>query len=171
MGPVEIVFLAVWVIFGIVGLVRGVWRELGVTTMLLIGLLLLQLLTGQFAKQWNTALGLFVTDPGALKVAQNLIAVAILLAMAFISYQGETLTFPDKGVNWFFSLGTGLLNGYLFAGSIWHYLYTAGWPGGIIHPPFSQFYTTMVKLLPPVVLSWQLLILLVVFMMIMRVIK
>jgi hypothetical protein len=171
MGPVEIVFVSIWVVFGIIGVVRGVWRELGVTTMLLIALLLLQLLTGQFAKQWNAALGLFIADPGALKHAESLIAVAFLLVIAFISYQGDTLTFPGKGDNWFFSLGTGLLNGYLFAGSIWYYLDAAGWPGGIINSCFSTFYTTMVKLLPPAVLQWQLLILLVVFMMIMRVIK
>jgi len=38
-----------------------------------------------------------------------------------------------------------------------------------VSPPFSQYYCTMVKLLPPAVLPWQVLILLVVFMMILRV--
>ena len=42
MGPVEIVFIAVWLLFGFIGLVRGVWKELGVTVMLFIGLLFLQ---------------------------------------------------------------------------------------------------------------------------------
>ena len=31
-----------------------------------------------------------------------------MLIMAYISYEGETLTFPGKGSNWFFSLGAGL---------------------------------------------------------------
>jgi hypothetical protein len=171
MGPVEIVFIAVWLLFGVIGLVRGVWKELGVTVMLFIGLLFLQVIAGPFAKYWTTFLGYFTTDPSTQKVISNMIAVAVMLIVAFISYQGEVLTYPGKGDNWFFSLGTGLLNGWLLAGSIWYYFNAAGWPGGFVNPPFSQYYNTMVKLLPPAVLPWQALILLVVFMMVLRVLK
>jgi hypothetical protein len=112
-----------------------------------------------------------VGSSASTKTVSALLACGAMLLVAFISYQGETLTFPGKGSNWFFSLGTGLLNGYLLAGSIWYYLNAAGWPGGLIHTPYTQFYQTIVKLLPPAVLPWQLLIFLVVFMMIMRVLK
>jgi hypothetical protein len=171
MGPVEIVFIAVWLLFGFIGLVRGVWKELGVTVMLFIGLLFLQVVAGPFAKYWATFIGIFSSDPTTQKVISNMIAVAVMLIVAFISYQGEVLTYPGKGDNWFFSLGIGLLNGWLLAGSIWYYFDKAGWPGGFVNPPFSQYYTTMVKLLPPAVLSWQALVLLVVFMMVLRVLK
>jgi hypothetical protein len=170
-GPIETVFLVIWAIFGIVGLVRGMWRELGVTTMLLIALLILQLLAGPLGKYWNLALELFFPDPNAAKVANSLFAVVMILLIGYISYEGDTLTFPGKGSNWFFNLGTGLLNGYLFAGSLWHYLAKAGWPSGLIQPPFTGFYEIMIKLLPPAVLRWELLIGLVIVMMIMRVIK
>ena len=54
MGPVEIVFIAVWMLFGVIGLVRGVWKELGVTVMLFIGLLFLQVVAGPLSKYWAT---------------------------------------------------------------------------------------------------------------------
>jgi len=174
MGPVEIVFITVWAVFGVIGVARGVWRELGATTMLLIALMVLQLLTNPTApgyKYWMMILGLFVSDPAALQAVNSALAIIFVLIMAYISYEGETLTFPGKGSNWFFSMGAGLLNGYFFAGSIWYYLDKAGWPGGIIGPPFTAFYTNMVKLLPLAVLPWWLLLILVVFMMIMRVLK
>ena len=171
MGPVELVFIAVWLLFGIIGLVRGVWKELGVTVMLFIGLLFLQLVAGPLSKYWITFLGVFTSDPNTQKVISNMIAVAVMLIVAFISYQGEVLTYPGKGDNWFFSLGTGLLNGWLLAGSVWYYFDKAGWPGGFVKPPFSPYYTVMVELLPPAVLPWQVLALLVVFMMILRVLK
>ncbi len=174
MGPVEIVFLTVWAVFGLIGVARGIWRELGATTMLLITLMAVQLLTQTGApgyKYWMTLMTFLAGEPAAVQVISNSIVTIFTLVMTFISYEGETLTFPGKGSNWFFSLGTGLLNGYLFAGSIWYYLDKAGWPGRLIRPPFTEFYSTMLELLPPAVLPWWLLVVLVVFMMIMRVIK
>lgn len=174
MGPVEIVFLTVWVVFGLIGIARGIWRELGATTMLLITLMAVQLLTQTGApgyKYWMMLMTFLAGESVAVQVISNAIATIFTLVMTFISYEGETLTFPGKGTNWFFSLGTGLLNGYLCAGSIWYYLDKAGWPGGLIKPPFTEFYTAMLELLPPAVLPWWLLVILVVFMMIMRVIK
>jgi hypothetical protein len=171
MGPVEIVFTVIWLLFGFIGLVRGLWKELGVTVMLFIGLLFLQMLVGPLAKYWTTFLGYFTADPNQQKIITDMISVAILLIIAFISYQGEILTYPGKGDNWFFSLGSGLLNGWLLAGSVWFYFNQAGWPGGLVNPPFSQYYNTMVKLLPPAVLPWTVLALLVVFMMVLRVLK
>ncbi|MEJ5198236.1 MAG: hypothetical protein WHX53_04880 [Anaerolineae bacterium] len=174
MGPVEIVFLTVWVVFGLIGVARGIWRELGATTMLLITLMVVQLLTQAGApgyKYWMMVMTFLAGEQAAVQVISNSIATIFTLVITFISYEGETLTFPGKGTNWFFSLGTGLLNGYLFAGSIWYYLDKAGWPGGLIKPPFTEFYSTMLELLPPAVLPWWLLVILVVFMMIMRVIK
>jgi len=131
----------------------------------------LQVVAGPLSTYWVAFLGIFSSDPTTQKVISNMIAVAVMLIIAFISYQGEVLTYPGKGDNWFFSLGTGLLNGWLLAGSVWYYFDKAGWPGGFVSPPFSQYYNTMVKLLPPAVLPWQVLILLVVFMMVLRVLK
>jgi len=66
--------------------VRGVWRELGVTVMLFIGLLFLQLVAGPLSKYWVTFLGIFTSDPNTQKVISNMIAVVVMLIVAFISY-------------------------------------------------------------------------------------
>ena len=51
MTPVGVVFLVVMLLFGVIGIVRGVAKELGVTTMLLLALMILQLTVTMFASQ------------------------------------------------------------------------------------------------------------------------
>jgi hypothetical protein len=173
MVPVEIVFLVTTCIFGVVGIVRGYSRELGVTTMLLLALFVLELIGERYPTQWAMVLGkLFGSDPETLLSASALIYSGFLIVIVFISYHGNTLTFPGKGDNWFFSLDIGLLNGYLFAGSLWYYLETAGWPiVSAIVPNYTSFNQAAMKLLPPAIFTWPYLILLAVFMLIIRVWK
>ncbi len=174
MGPVGIVFLTIALIFGAIGIVRGYVRELGVTTMLFVGLLALELLAGplevRFASFLTTVFGV---SPDAIPGIMALIASGFLSIIVFISYQGVTLGFPGKGENWLLGLCVGLLNGYLYAGSLWYYLQKAGWPllNTVITPEYSQLNQAIQKLLPPAIFSWQILVFLVVFMLIMRVWK
>ena len=51
MTPVGVVFLIVMLLFGVIGIVRGVAKELGATTMLLVALMLLQLTVTLFASR------------------------------------------------------------------------------------------------------------------------
>jgi len=163
MGPVEIVFIAVWVIFGVVGIVRGYRLELGVTTMLLIALFVLEFLSDRFSAQLNR---LLTTQ------WQSIISSGFLVILTFVSYEGETLAFPGKGDNPAFSLLAGLLNGYLFAGSLWYYLSRANWLGlPIDMANATSLYQILDRLLPPAIFSWPYLILLAVVMLIMRVWK
>lgn len=121
MGPIEFVFLTIFLTFGIIGVVRGYHRELGVTTMLLLALFVLELLNEKYQIALNRLLGIFVNNnPAALTSARSLLFCIILIVIVFISYEGETLSFPGKRGRIFFDLGSGLLNGYLFAGSLWH---------------------------------------------------
>jgi uncharacterized membrane protein required for colicin V production len=172
MGPIEVVFLAILVIFGAVGVVRGYVRELGVTLMLLLGLLVLLLLEDRFDAQldrlWLEIAGPDLADQA---VARAIVFCSFLTIIAFISYEGITLSFTGTGQNAVFSLGAGLLNGYLYAGSLWYYLGMADWPLVEAKEPFSSFYHFAWELLPPNVLKWEYLIALVTFMLIMRVWK
>lgn len=172
MGPVEVVFLVVIAIFGAVGVVRGYQRELGVTTMLLITLFILEFLaTGPFGEQIND----FLLNTGMTE--QNVatfwafVAIGALLLVTFISYQGLGLVYPGSGKNTFVSLLVGLINGYLFAGSIWYYLSEANYPLADVVPDYSAFYDFFVQILPPAIFGWEFFILLAVTMMIIRVIK
>lgn len=172
MGPVEITFLVVVAIWGAIGIVRGYPRELGVTLMLFIGLFVLVFIDVKLCDQLTKLLE-FVVGPDPYKQAalKALLYSLFLIFMVFISYQGDILVYPSRGTNSFVSWLLGLLNGYLFAGSIWYYLALANWPFGLIYPPFTSFYYAVSKILPPEIFSWQVLIALIVIMLILRVIK
>lgn len=170
MGPIEIVFLVVIAMFGVIGVVRGLNRELGVTLMLLAGLLVLKLIEELYIKEFKAILATFV-KPQDQATAQMAIFCGFLTVLAFVSYQGITLSYAGASQNNMFGLGTGLLNGYLYAGSLWYYMDWAGWPFLKVNEPFSDFYRFAVTLLPPNVFRWQYLIALVIFMLIVRVWK
>ena len=172
MGPIEILFLVVIGLFGAIGVVRGYQRELGVTTMLLLALFVIEFfmattlgdrVTGVFSN-----LGVSETQ---IDTIVDLTACAVLLIVTFISYQGLGLVYPGSGRNNFLSLLIGLLNGYLFAGSIWWYLQNAGWPLAKVTEPFTPAYDFLVQLLPPEIFGWQFFILVAVAMLIIRVIR
>ncbi len=172
MGPVEVVFLVVIAIFGAVGLVRGYQRELGVTTMLLFTLFILEFLTdGPFGERINSFLMSAGMSATSLETMWALVAVGMILLVTFISYQGLGLVYPGSGKNAFVSLLVGLINGYLFAGSIWYYLANANYPFADVVPDYSAFYDFFIQILPPAIFGWEFFILLATTMMIIRVIK
>ena len=172
MGPIEILFLVLIGLFGAIGVVRGYQRELGVTTMLLLALFMIEFFIA-------TTLGDRVTgvlsnagvSETQIDTIVDLTACVVLLIVTFISYQGFGLVYPGSGRNNFLSLLIGLLNGYLFAGSIWWYLQNAGWPLAKVTEPFTSVYEFLVQLLPPEIFGWQFFILVAVAMLIFRVIK
>lgn len=171
MGPVEFIFLVLLGVFAIIGVVRGYPKELGVTTILLVGLFVLELLNERYGAVIDQALNV-VTGQPSVSAARAWLYVIILIVLAFISYQGQTLTFPGSANGRaFFNVGTGLLNGYLLVGSIWYYLHQAGWAGLPVTAPFSAFYQAVVRLLPPAVFSWPYFIGLAVILLIARVWK
>ncbi len=172
MGPVEFIFLTILIIFCVIGIIRGYNRELGVTTMLLLTLFVLEFLSETFPGLLNQVVGIVAgADPARQAAARGLLYCVILIIITFVSYEGETLSFPGKRGRILFDLGSGLLNGYLFAGSLWYYLHAAGWP--LLNPakPFTDFYNLAVKLLPPQVFAWQYLVGLAVIMLIARIWK
>ena len=172
MGPVEVVFLVVIAIFGAIGVVRGWQRELGVTTMLLLALFVVEfvLTTPVGARVESFLSDANVTDAQIIAL-QSMAAVGLLLLVTFISYQGLGLVYPGSGKNNFLSLMIGLINGYLFAGSIWYYLARANWPLVNVVPDFSSFYKFFVQILPPEIFGWQFFILVAVAMLILRVVR
>ena len=171
MGPIEAVFLTIMIIFGVVGVVRGYARELGVTTMLLLALFILEILDERYISQFYSLLSRLDVPATSQAEVKTLIFVVFLIVITFISYQGETLSFPGKGKSNVYSLGAGLLNGYLFAGSLWYYLDKVGWPQMRVTDDFTPFYHMAIKVLPPQIFRWEYLIALAVLMLIMRVWK
>jgi uncharacterized membrane protein required for colicin V production len=172
MGPVEITFLMLVLIFAVVGIVRGYHRELGVTTMLLLALFLIEFIEDKFGTQFTKVIAFVAgSDATQQKTVTALLWVAFLVVMAFISYQGQTLSFPGAGRGPLLGLLVGLLNGYLFAGSLWYYLERGGWPILHVTGSYTPLYNGLVRVLPPALLGWPYLIALVALMMILRVVK
>lgn len=168
MGPVELIFLVVVAIFIAIAFVRGYNKELGVTVMLLIALFVLEFLSERYHGLLDEVLNITTGQAGTVRVW---LFVLFLLVVTFITYQGNTLAFAGSGNRPFFNFGVGLLNGYLFAGSIWYYLAQAGWPGLGVIPTYTATYQVLVRLLPPAVFSWPYFIGLAVILLIARVWK
>jgi hypothetical protein len=172
MAAVEITFVVLWILWGFIGIVRGYPRELGVTTMLLFALGATEFVNERFANRFSQVMTFFVgSDPAAQLAARVLLIVLFLSVIAFISYQGATLIFPGQAGKTFLDWLSGLLNGYLYVGSVWYYLNLAGFP--VIGPigATDAFYNTVINWLPPAVFTWPILIGLGIFLLIVRIWK
>ena len=159
MIPVEYLWGTLIVVFGVIGMVRGLWRELGVTTIVLLSLFALhvgqELIVDNFAH--NPPLGPLTGAPDGTIYA--LYYGVTICFVTFISYQGITLEFPVKKqgglLKWFFGFFGGMLNGFLTVGTIWNVVSDAdyfGWvPLGSSFPISStvtQLHNQVVQYLP-----------------------
>lgn len=171
MGPIEILFVTVIFLFGAIGIVRGYTRELGVTTMLLMTLFVITFVDTRLGEQISALLENAGLSESNVTSLFSLVACIILILVTFMSYQGITLTFPGSGGNWLLGWLVGLINGYLFAGSIWYYLAKADWIFFDVLPDYTTLYQFLVKILPPAIFSWPYFILLAVGMLILRVVR
>jgi uncharacterized membrane protein required for colicin V production len=117
--PVEYLWLTLIGVFGIVGMVRGLWKELGVTTILLLSVFVLRF-------GWEMVGSKIINVvPGNMPEAtvQALYYIIPIVFITYIAYEGVTLKFPIKEMKGIakglFGLPGGLLNGYLVVGTIW----------------------------------------------------
>jgi len=156
-APIEVFFGVIVFIFALIGLVRGFLRELGVTLVLVFLLFFLSLLeerldTGLVRVLDRGSRVLAVESPDLVKCC---LFVLVVIAAAFVSYQGETLAFagqPPRGPQGVvLGLLTGSLNGYLIAGSVWFYLAKYNYPirwMGFSQGALSNTARTMMDFLP-----------------------
>jgi len=132
LAPIEVFFGAIVLIFALIGLVRGFLRELGVTTVLMFLLFFLSRFEPQLDKGMAKIMSANLVPVGEEDLWQCVLFVFVIAAAAFISYQGETLAFggqsPRGAQAVVLGLVTGLLNGYLIAGSMWYYMHKYGYP-------------------------------------------
>jgi hypothetical protein len=122
MIPVEYVWFALILAFGVIGAARGLAKELGTTAVLMISLFTLYIV-------WDKFIGPLVasasggSSTGFLEAAYFGIAIIVI---AYISYEGYVLSFPVKQMKGFFGsvfgFTAGLVNGYLVIGTIWDVL-------------------------------------------------
>ena len=181
MGPIEIVWGSLIILFAFIGLVRGFLREIGVTTVMAFLLFLLTFFQKQFAAGLNalvTTVGLVPVDGTQANLVRFAVYAILIGLFAFISYQGETLTFEGRPISGLLgmvlSLIIGLWNGYLIIGSLWHYMHVLNYPismWGLFQQPLSPVAQVMVTLLPPALIPAFGFLAIAAFLIFMRVIK
>lgn len=157
MAPIELFFGTLVVIFALIGLVRGFLRELGVTTVMIFLLFLLNLFEPFLDRGVSTAMGVAngLVEAGYQSQVQTGLFVIVIMVVAFVSYAGETLTFGGEGPGGVLGSGLGLLigafNGYLIAGSIWYFMhkwdYAIRWMG-FSTEQLSDLAQSLVEFLP-----------------------
>ena len=134
MAPIEVYFGTLLLVFALVGWARGFLRELGVTTVMVLLLFFISTFEAQLDQGMVAALS--VGERFVVTNSQDLfkcwVFVIVITVGAFISYAGETLAFegqPPQGPQgiWLGIL-SGSLNGYLIAGSLWHYMHKFNYP-------------------------------------------
>lgn len=184
MGPVELIFFIVIAIFAFIGAVRGVSRELGVTLMLLVGLMVLLLIDQYLLDDIYRFLDILF--PGNTALQMSIVAfayTAFMIVIAYISYEGRTISFSSVpllsdfvkssggSAGTFAGFLTGIVNGYLLAGTIWYYLACANWPLMRITAPFNDLYYAISAILPPEIFKWYYVVVLIVLLLIIKVWK
>jgi hypothetical protein len=141
MIPIEYLWITLIIVLGIVGAARGLNRELGVTTILLLSLFVLKFAWRQLGARGVALVG----DRTSADIVMALYYIIIIGFVAIISYEGFSLAFPvrqmrgvGKGLA---GLPGGLLNGYLIFGTIWDAANRANYFG--LRVPLQCFNTTV----------------------------
>lgn len=160
MVNVDGVLLILILIMGIVGVVRGFLRELGVTLVLVATLWALSMI-GPIVVKFFDGGGLPFLGLGPVETStntQNLLFLAssgLMLIAGFWSYEGETLSYegqaPKRFVGVALSFLIGAVNGYLLFGTLLWLSNLFGYPFSLVQPPLPE--ATLIALLPPALLA------------------
>jgi uncharacterized membrane protein required for colicin V production len=153
MIPVEILWLTLICVFAIIGMARGLWKEIGTSTILLLSLFTLHTIQTLIVDRLTGVLsGRLPASAPTGTVAAIYYSVSIIF-VAFISYQGVVLEFPVRRqgglLKWAFGFLGGLVNGYLIVGTIWNVAAYAKYYGlGTISSSLTPLHQKIVPYLP-----------------------
>ncbi len=190
MVSIQDLFILLILVMGIVGMVRGFLKELGVTLVLIATLFaldrLIPIMNGFINGGGAGFLGLGpVPETQSTDGLLFLLFAAMMVGATYISYQGETLAYegnnPKGIVGALLGFLIGAVNGYLLFGTIWWLLNFYQYPFGLVAQPLPEAATQIVAagLLPidllgngaEAVNSWGLLPFILVLLVILKVIR
>ncbi|NTU62845.1 MAG: hypothetical protein HGB05_05445 [Chloroflexi bacterium] len=145
MVEIQELFAILIVVMGVVGMVRGFLKELGVTLVLIATLFaldrLIPIINGFINSGGFGFLGLGPVP--ATQSTDNILFVlfaAIIAAATFIAYHGETLAYEGKNptgiVGALLGFLIGAVNGYLLFGTLW-------WLANFYQYPFNMVTTPL----------------------------
>lgn len=153
MIPVEYFWGVLVIVFGIIGSIRGLSKELGSSALLLLSLFLLYVGWIQFGTNIVSLIpgGGFWSQPD---IVRAIFFTVSILFVAYIAYQGYVLQFPVTSnglVGSAFGFLGGLFNGYLVVGTIWNVTALARYyypQVTVVSAPLSEFHQMIVEYLP-----------------------
>lgn len=142
--------------FAVVGAIRGWAKELLVTSAIILGLFILQILD-KYVDPYRTSL--MLQPP----MTQFLARAVLLVLLAFFGYQTPAIRAlqpklaRERMQDIVLGFLMGGLNGYLLFGSLWYYLHIANYPTSmVIMPPegsdLALQIEAMIKYLPPLMI-------------------
>jgi uncharacterized membrane protein required for colicin V production len=190
MVQIQELFVILILVMGIIGMVRGFLRELGVTLVLIATLFaldrLIPILNGFVNNGGFGFLGLGpVPETQSTNNILFLLFAAMMVGATYIAYQGETLAYegsnPKGIVGALLGFLVGAVNGYLLFGTIWWLLNFYQYPLDLVSTPLppgaEQFVTS--GLLPLELLgggavemsTWGLLPFILILLVILKVIR
>ncbi len=143
MVEIQQLFFILILVLGVIGMVRGFLKELGVTLVLIATLFALDRLIPVVNGYINGG-GLGFLGLGPVPQTQstdNLLFVlfsVMMIAATYIAYQGETLAYegnnPKGIVGSLLGFLIGAVNGYLLFGTLWWLLDFYQYPFGLVTP-------------------------------------
>jgi uncharacterized membrane protein required for colicin V production len=190
MVEIQELFVILILVMGIIGMVRGFLKELGVTLVLIATLFALDRLIPILNNFINGG-GFGFLGLGSVPETQstdNILFVlfgAMMVGATYIAYQGETLAYegnnPRGIVGALLGFLIGAVNGYLLFGTLWWLANFYQYPFGLITPPLPPAAQQIVTsgLLPLELLgggatdlnSWGLLPFILVLLIILKVLR
>jgi hypothetical protein len=190
MVEIQQLFLLLIIVMGIIGMVRGFLKELGVTLVLVATLFaldrLIPIINGFINGGGFGFLGLGpVPETQSTNNILFLLFGAMMVGATYIAYQGETLAYegnnPKGIVGALLGFLIGAVNGYLLFGTIWWLLNFYGYPFDLVAQPLPPAAAEIVAsgLLPLELLgggavamdSWGLLPFILILLVILKVIR
>jgi len=182
MGPLEILFIAIVIIFILISLARGYLKELGVTTMIFVALFIITEFGVKYVPRLLERIYGLLNVTLTTRAEQHWIAITLsllLISVVFATYAGfNNFSFrgaPQKGFAGFvIGVLVGGLNGYLFGGTLWWLQDITYYPVvdlGILLLPLTNTAETMAQYLPPYLVPPMFWAVMVMIMLILRVRK
>jgi hypothetical protein len=151
--PVEFFWGVLFLIFAVIGLIRGLAKELGASTILLLSLFALSVVWDQLGAR---LVGL-VQGRASIQVSWIMAAYYIItiLPITYVSYEGFVLQFPVKEtggiVKAVFGFFGGLLNAYLIVGTLWDVIAQANYflpRVSVLSGSLSSLHDSIIRYLP-----------------------
>jgi hypothetical protein len=145
MVEIQQLFMLLILVMGVIGMVRGFLKELGVTLVLIATLFaldrLIPIINGFITSGGLGFLGLGPESQSANNLLFLLFA-AMMVGATYIAYQGETLAYegnnPKGIVGALLGFLIGAVNGYLLFGTIWWAFNYYQYPFGLVTQPLPQ---------------------------------